>query len=404
MCDLLGTCKPPPPQCSDGFDNDRDGVTDLADAGCTSAGDAWEYDVAPDLGTAVTGPIPADRTLGFNSSLSLWDSGVTPQQEVALVERAGGSAQRLFVQWRVIEPSGPGTLEHLDRVDALYQQLTDAGVQPVIGLFAAPAWAACKRLELLCRARVGDGTRNSPPRWDFILAYASVVARLAKRYPKALIEPWNEPNHAAFWEDGAFPDPARMAQMQCAAYNAIKGVNPAQIVTSPGLVWVDAYRTPDGRGAGLLEYLSAMYSGMGRVCWDRLALHVYPGSRYDGPDSQPARLFQMLRNVRPRYGDDTRIWVGELGATTSGDGENVERFSEAEQAAVVDGTVGELLAAPEVEAVFVHTLRDHSTERQSWSSPDYGFGLLEEAAGPFPPPKRAYCTLVGRAGNTYPGC
>jgi hypothetical protein len=406
LCDLLGTCKPPPPLCKDGADNDRDGAADLEDPGCTAWSDAWEHDDdAPDLGAAVMGEIPAGKALGFNTTLGTWDSGVTPQEEVALVRRAGGTGQRMFLAWRAIQPRGPDEMLNLGRTDALYAELVATGVKPVIGVIAAPAWAACAPLEFECQRRVRNGTINLPPRHDYIPAYRAFIAAIAKRYPRAAIETWNEPNYKAYWEVGAFPDAARMGRMQCEAYDAIKQARPGQTVVSPGLLWIWERRTRDGMGSGLLEYLRGMYWQMGRTCWDALAVHVYPGSRYDGPDSAPAQLLRLLRNVRPDHKDSTPIWIGEVGATTTGDGsESHQAFTEEQQAAVVNGAIGELLAAPEVTAVFVHTLRERPMSWVSWGSTQYGFGLLREADGPFPPPKPAYCVLVARAAQTYPGC
>ncbi|QSH39327.1 type II secretion system protein [Candidatus Kaiserbacteria bacterium] len=47
-----GTTPVPPPQCSDGIDNDGDGAIDLADVGCTDANDIQEFNV--DLGDGGT--------------------------------------------------------------------------------------------------------------------------------------------------------------------------------------------------------------------------------------------------------------------------------------------------------------------------------------------------------------
>jgi hypothetical protein len=113
---LLRRDCPPPPQCSDGVDNDRDAVRDNADLGCTDPTDTNEWnDVAPDPGgnsTVDVNPRVTGKLFGFSTGLSEWNgtppnpsSGVSVKQETALIRAAGGNAHRLVLAWRRVEPS-----------------------------------------------------------------------------------------------------------------------------------------------------------------------------------------------------------------------------------------------------------------------------------------------------------
>jgi hypothetical protein len=83
----------PPPQCGDGADNDNDGLTDIADRGCTDAFDDDESDDPPRI------RMEAYRTPGMSLDGDLGDAG--PDGWIQLGAQA----------WHGTEPlSGPGDL------------------------------------------------------------------------------------------------------------------------------------------------------------------------------------------------------------------------------------------------------------------------------------------------------
>lgn len=421
---VLGNPCPVPPQCGDGQDNDRDAVTDLADPGCVTRDDLHESDdPAPDI-NGVPGPGPdvdpraADKLFGFNTGLSEWNwappaagSGVTVAQEGALIRSVGGNAQRFAVQWFAVQPrAGEFRDEELAWQDGMYAELTRHGMTPIITIHEAPTWATeyanCRLLDLACHAHAGRQERRVPP--ANVAAYASFVRRIADRYDAAAIETWNEPNNRHAWNVDSWPDPARMAAMQCAAYDAVKQVNPDQRVLAPGL----GYVPPFGASAeqrSYLDFARELYRRMGgRVCWDVLSVHVYPGSNVAGTNSSTALAFRVIRNLKEQYGDETPIWITETGSSTTGtragDHGHTRRTPE-EQLQILRAAANELLATPDVGAVIVHTLRD----RASYESTDptyvgYGFGLLAVGPGPTPPPKPAWCHFTSTVGGSYPGC
>lgn len=415
----------PPPQCRDGADNDRDGVTDLADLGCSSTQDNNEWDdPAPDVGGTATvdiDPRTTGKLFGFNTSLSSWNwsppaphSGVTVEQEAALIRNVGGNAQRTGIQWKAVEPArGQRNESALAWVDAMETELRANGMRAILVVWEAPTWAndygSCPVTDLPCiyKSRDQQLQRFAPPK--DINAYASFLAWVAQRYPEAAIETWNEPNIKGFWNANPWPDAARMARMQCATYDAIKAANPSTTVLAPGLSLVI---TQSATSYPYLEFMHSLYQQMGRVCWDALSVHIYAGRNIDGPDSVAAKAFRIIRNLRAQYGDTTPIWITETGATTSGneggDHGHTRRTPE-QQRDINRAAVNEFLSTPDVGAVIIHTLRDrpiwiYDNPNDPKTGIQYGFGVLYDGEGPAPPPKPAYCHFAWVVGTAYPGC
>jgi hypothetical protein len=416
----LPTCglplQPKCTQCRDGVDNDFDALTDLADPGCSSAADNYEGDdPAPDVGGTADvdiDPRTTRKPFGFNTGLSSWNweppaphSGITVEQEAELIRNVGGNAQRIGIQWSAVEPA-PGQYDEskLAWVDAMEAELRAHGMRAIIIVWESPMWATdlCP-ISDLC---IVQQQRFAPPR--DIAAYAKFLAWIAQRYPEAVIETWNEPNIKGFWKGTVWPDASRMAKMQCAAYDAIKAVNPSTTVLAPGLAYV-------GPGASkeaylYLDFMRSLYQKMGRICWDALSVHIYQGTSVDGPNSYAAQAFRVIRNLRAQYGDTTPIWITETGATTSGsyggDHGHTRRTPE-QQRDINRAAVNEYLSTPEVGAVILHTLRDRPIWEGQFSDPakiEYGFGLLYDGNGPTPLPKPGYCHFVEMIGGEYPGC
>ena len=422
-CGVTSPCPPPPPpQCSDGADNDRDGAIDLRDAGCTAASDTTENsDVAPDPGgnaTVDVDPRATGKRFGINPSLGMWShwptggSGVTPEQEVDLISRMGGNAQRYGVSWRWVERTrGQFSLGDLAPHDRQYNALVARGMLPIIIVWDAPTWASdygtCTPTQpdyTTCLAETGREEDRRPPK--DMTAYARFVRFIADRYPLAAIETWNEPDIRGFWNGTTWPQPDRMAQMQCVAYDAVKAAGRNQLVLSPGFATAE---NTSANAAAYLEFVRTMYQRMGsRVCWDVNSFHVYTGTQFDGPGGYAARALRLVRNLAAHHDDGAQLWITETGASTSGgqggDHGHTQR-TEAEQKTIVRGAVNEFLSTPDIRAVLIHTLRDRSTSGAADpAGVEYGFGLLRAGAGPTPPPKTVWCHLVGVVGGTYPGC
>ena len=126
---------------------------------------------------------------GFNDISGV--AGAVPfDTAAATAARAGATSTRVIVDWSWIEPA-PGHYAW-GVVDGFYRANLAHGMRPLLGVTGAPRWAwdASAR----CRA----GTRCAfPPGRAHENAYAAMLARLTRRYPRAVaIEIGNEPNLA----------------------------------------------------------------------------------------------------------------------------------------------------------------------------------------------------------------
>jgi hypothetical protein len=302
------------------------------------------------------------KLFGFNSALSLW--AVAPNVEVRHERAVGANAQRYTASWRDLQPRAqdpplPKGGPLLARLDGLYRELVKADMTPIVIPGNAPEWAAGQ-----------EGSSWLPPDRQHVEHWARFVEALAERYPRAVIEPWNEPNYKRFWR-GAPLDPNHMARLQCAAYNAIPR---NRTVLSAGLTV---------RG-GFTAYAST-FQGRARRCYDALSVHLY--------DDVEGRL----RTAKRVLANGTPIWVTETGAASIA-GQLTERQQADRNAQIYD----ELTAEPDVRALLFNTLRD-AQDPPLVGHPEkavyhYGFLRVDFTAKP------TYCEFAKRAAARPPGC
>jgi hypothetical protein len=266
----------------------------------------------------------------------------------------------------------------LARLDRAYIELTVRQIRPVIIVWDAPVWAT---RYARCGKRpgpfndCGSATRERlVPDAAHMAAWKRFVTAVAARYPKAVIETWNEPNiHEG--DTPAAPTPEEMALTACAAHDAVKAVDPRRTVLSPALADRD-----------LKPYLERMLDAGAARCWDVYSVHLYFGEETNFEPALAERL-RELRDIRGAHGDHDPMWVTEAGWTTSG----WFGVSPSQQADAIDRLRQRLSLEPDVDALIVHTLRDAPlTLYRGVSSPEYGYGLLRSDWTPKP----AYEDLV----------
>ncbi len=296
------------------------------------------------------GEKPERKLFGFNSALSLW--ATKPSTEIRLERLVGANAQRYVAGWRDLQPRpndpplAPGGPR--DDLDALYRELAKAEMTPIVIAGNAPPWAAPK----------ADASEDwLAPDEAHVERWATFVRALAARYPKAVIEPWNEPNFGVFWH-GAPLDPKLMARLQCAAYRAVPRKS---TVLSTGF----AVRP------GFADYARAFMDAGGGRCFDALSVHIYAGG---------------LQTAR-RYRQGKPIWITETG-TSSVPG----KLSERGQARANRKLYEELTRTKDVHAVLFNTLRDGRDPPllNKPSGREYHFGFLRVDYTPKP----VYCEFA----------
>ena len=224
------------------------------------------------------------------------------------------------IVWKDFEPSR-GNI-NWDDIDALVNSCHDAGLNVLLSVVKAPAWA---------RGANADLTVDGPPANPQDLA--DFMGAMAGRYKGKVqaYEVWNEQNLHYEWGNEAL-DANRYVQLLAAAYRAIKAQDPDAIVVSGA-------PTPCGDNPPVavddLTYLERMYqAGLKNYCD---AVGVHPSGYNVPPDadwrtwSDPSAVFrgpsdnhhhswvfrgtmEGSRNIMVRYGDSgKKLWPTEFG-------------------------------------------------------------------------------------------
>ncbi len=365
-------------------------------------------------------PPPDGKRFGFNTQLYLFSGGVPAALEAQSGANVKAAVQRYTVMWKFLQPR-PGDAplpdgglaigelpesNPLHDHDAMYQELVQRGMTPVLTLLGAPPWAtdhgSCAAVDRRCQAVAQSNflfpNRAHLPQWQ------AFVAALAKRYPKAVIEPWNEPNVRFFWQPTP-PDAEHMARLQCAAYRAVKALPSPNKVIAPGFAGITRADASNGNVA-YDRYAGTMYRHGLKGCMDNLSVHIYADNkRHIGQGSGFAYRFKVVRDVRRQYGDSSPIWITETGSSSyqGGDGRGI---SEAEQAEVNKRIYNKLMTMSDVEVAIFHSLRNRPTPNMptgpeaGGSNPQYNFGFLREDMTPKP----VYCAFALKAEEGAAGC
>ena len=340
---------------------------------------------------------PPHTAFGFNENADV--GGFDPAEVAQAAHAAGASARRFTVDWRGVEKSRDVWDEDgWGYADAAYRATLAAGMTPVIDFGFAPQWA---REAGAAQACADFYACRYPPADDMDDEWVEFAAEVARRFPRAVLEVWNEPNLAIFWRPQV--DPERFAELQALAYTAIKDVDPSITVLAGGLSAVQ----PPGTalvGAGpadlpLREYLARSYdAGLG-AHMDALSFHPYPFGNEMGAGSVFAAAFDDVRAVAAANDDpDAALWVTETGVPSAG------RYavSESEQKALLLRLYRRLATMSDVDGFLFHRLFPPETD--SPGSDEWGYALASGGGPGGTSPKPAFCTLVTAAHRSFAGC
>ena len=265
-------------------------------------------------------PSPTPTPTGFGYGIQAHMLGQDHAQIVEAVNDMGFGWIKHQIVWKDFEPSR-GNINWGD-IDALVNSCHDAGLNVLLSVVKAPAWA---------RGANADLTVDGPPANPQDLA--DFMGAMAGRYRGKVqaYEVWNEQNLHYEWGNEAL-DANRYVQLLAAAYRAIKAQDPDAIVVSGA-------PTPCGDNPPVavddLTYLERMYqAGLKNYCD---AVGVHPSGYNVPPDadwrtwSDPSAVFrgpsdnhhhswvfrgtmEGSRNIMVRYGDSgKKLWPTEFG-------------------------------------------------------------------------------------------
>ncbi len=268
-----------------------------------SAHPAWDdglvlnpaYPFQPDpLPPAAPAPPASPAAGGLAAGVNLADLS-----SAYLVNDLGAGWAKGYVNWATVEPE-PGQFRWVDP-DNVVKAFGDRGLHILLRVHGTPAWAR------------PEGTPLSFPPTDPD-AFARFLTRLAARYRGrvAAYEIWNEPNLNYEWGNQR-PDPAAYAGLLKTAYTAIKQVDPQAVVVSGGLATTGG---GSDTAYGDLDFLHGMYQAGVRGYFDALGSHPYayglpPDTSH--PDGLSFDRVLAQRQVMLAYGDDSPIWITEVG-------------------------------------------------------------------------------------------
>jgi hypothetical protein len=344
----------------------------------------------------------AEEILGFNEDAVAGAHNVAPDQYAGIVRAAGGNALRTNLDWRLAEPE-PGVWDEVWW--ASWKQLYDAalarGVRPIFVIGFAPSWARepgvrCEMPIWLPLIHEPSTACEMPPRRAMDAEWAEYAAEVARRFPEAAIEVWNEPNTDDYWRPA--PDPARYAELLTLAYHAIKSVSPRTEVISGGLL--NVRRTDPVKGEiSVRDFISVAYRTTPSIAGssDFIGLHAYPAGASVGAGSRFRRAFGDVRAIRDANGQRTPILVTETGVSTT----DLLFSRERRQADAIERIQATTEAMPDVAGVVYHRIiepRDSSPDPR-----EHGYAWLRYGGSPLEP-RQVFCRFVARAGRSYPAC
>lgn len=312
-------------------------------------------------------------------------AGLSPQSD-GQVAGLGVGWVRGFVPWTTFEP----TRGHLseNQVSELETGLAGLpkGTKVILDVVDTPQWES------------GSANPVMPPRDP--ADYGRFLAVMAKRFAGrvAAWEIWNEEDASLWWASG--PDPAAYTALLKAAHSAIKAADPSATVVLGGLTGND------------YEFLSQLYADGAKGSFDAVGVHtdsicnivspyeILRNGRDDRRINRWAFLgYRTVHETMQANGDDSPIWMTELGWSTSGEicnsgawaGQKAGGVSPQQQATFLSQAYHCLAQDSYVQVGIWYGLQ----ETEPFGSPRGSYGLIESNLVPKP----AYGALADYAHN-----
>jgi polysaccharide biosynthesis protein PslG len=259
---------------------------------------------------------------------------------------------RIGVIWEYVQYEGPTSFDW-----SLYDQLIGAiradGLSLDLIIGATASWASA------------SGDINAQP--SNPAQFAAFAADVASRYGSGgptTYEIWNEPNNVNFWTPA--PNAAAYTTLLIDSYNAIKAVQPNEMVISGGL----APEANDGTNIAPITFLQAMYADGAKGHFNAVGYHPY--SYQALPDtfeswsgwSQMSATNPSIRSVMAANGDSAKqVWITEVGWPSN--------------TASITGVNGLTAQGDEITQI------QSFAQANSWVGPIYLYTYQDDSSGPF---------------------
>ncbi len=302
-------------------------------------------------------------------------------QSVHEVSGLGVGWVRVFAAWNIFEPNRDRLNEpEIAALEAGIAALPK-GTKVIVDVVNTPEW------------ETGSSNTAMPP--SKTADYARFVGALAKRLAGRVSawEIWNEEDASLWWASG--PNAAAYTALLQAAYPAIKAADPSATVVLGGLTGND------------YEFLEELYADGAKGFFDAVAVHTdticdvespYEILRNSQTDPRINRWsflgYRTVHEVMLAHGDDSPIWMTELGWSTDTSvcnsgawaGQKAAGVSPQQQATFLLQAYHCLAQDPYVQVGIWYGLQD----TEPFGSPRGSYGLLD----PTLQPKPAYAALA----------
>ena len=221
-------------------------VTPVVPSGSAAGAPASPAPAAlPRVSAAVAPPVSAAVTLspGMSDPDLLGEPLALQQSQLAdMKDNLHVGSIRLDANWEYVQYGGPSSFDW-SQYDQLVGAIRAEGMSIDFIIDGCASWAS-----------TSGALFAQPSSADQFATWAADVAARYGSGGSTTYEIWNEPNSAQFWQPA--PDPAAYAQDLIAAYQAIKQVQPNQMVISGGL----APEPDDGTNIDAITFLQDMYA------------------------------------------------------------------------------------------------------------------------------------------------
>jgi hypothetical protein len=323
---------------------------------------------------------------GF-SDISVADGEISAATALKYLQGVGADVYRMGVDWQWIEYS-KGVYQW-GNYGNIYDTFSAAGIKLICILETCPQFYADPAF-----TPSGGYTGWQPPSLANMPAWEAFCTAAAKRFPKAVaFEVWNEPNNGWAW--GSHQDVGRYTLMLQKAYESIKAVNPAPIITG-GLAGTTTTTSTD---TSVKDFMWGIYYCEGGDYFDGIGIHPYP---YSTDPTVFDSTLAAARYWRDKAAQSHKpLWLTEMGFTTGPAGPASEHFTDEGQAQALGSFYQRAMAEPDAAAVCFWSLVDGKNATRVHND---GFGVVRYQ-NPLPY-KPAYCTLAQLRGKPSPagGC
>lgn len=231
------------------------------------------------------------------------------RQSLEYVREMGAGTIVEFFPWAYIEPQR-GNYQW-EKVDRVYRQAENQGIQIIARLGLVPNWAQGER-------KPDEVTLNYIPAGAYV-DFANFVGAFAERYSGKIerLIIWNEPNLAHEWGYEELPAPEEYVELLSLSYVAAHGANPdIELLLAPLAPTLEPENSPYGLDD--LIYLERILKAGAGDYFDGIAMHTYgwtaPPEEIPHPERINFRRMELHRSLLKRYDQGTKpIYITEFG-------------------------------------------------------------------------------------------